>query len=413
MEFVVEGLGKQTVKCRECGKKYFILPEKMGKRTQDLQCVQCRNIITVAIQSAPGETDYDSILSSDIAELDDAGETDFREEITEEVEDEPVPESPPESEASEYEDEAETSGFFSVGRKFGLKTKLFSLFLVIPMIIIAISGFFYLHQFSSLSTIHIEVGSKMITQMARYLITEQSRSTAAQCQVYLEDRPFIQHQNFSKDTKLKGLALNDVGQSGFTFLYAVAIGNTAPSVWLHPDNNFNGSDLTEALSISSSPSGKELARVIKFAAAGKNIESAGQFLEKDDSGNMREKFIFMAPIEGTPYGIAATTYLDEFTRLIKVMEARSTMMSKNVRASVFGIVIGTALLVGSIVFLYTRRLTGSIKSLTTVADQISVGDLDAVLNIKSGDEIEDLANSITRMQTSIKLAINRMRGTSS
>jgi HAMP domain-containing protein len=48
--------------------------------------------------------------------------------------------------------------------------------------------------------------------------------------------------------------------------------------------------------------------------------------------------------------------------------------------------------------------------LTSVADRISVGDLDvSVTGIKSRDEIGDLALAIKRMQESIRLAIKRMR----
>jgi HAMP domain-containing protein len=54
-------------------------------------------------------------------------------------------------------------------------------------------------------------------------------------------------------------------------------------------------------------------------------------------------------------------------------------------------------------------LTGRIKSLTDVADRISVGELDAEIKIKSKDELGDLAEAISRMQDSIRLSIERLR----
>ena len=75
-----------------------------------------------------------------------------------------------------------------------------------------------------------------------------------------------------------------------------------------------------------------------------------------------------------------------------------------------GILVGTLILVGFIVFMYSYRLAGKVKYLTDVTDRISVGDLDAeIVGIQSNDEIGELANALKRMQASIRLAIQRLR----
>jgi len=51
----------------------------------------------------------------------------------------------------------------------------------------------------------------------------------------------------------------------------------------------------------------------------------------------------------------------------------------------------------------------SIKSLTDVADRISVGELGMEVKTTSRDEIGDLAEAIARMQDSIRLSIERLR----
>jgi HAMP domain-containing protein len=45
---------------------------------------------------------------------------------------------------------------------------------------------------------------------------------------------------------------------------------------------------------------------------------------------------------------------------------------------------------------------------TDVADRISVGELDTDVDVRATDEIGDLAEAITRMQDSIRLAIERL-----
>ena len=67
------------------------------------------------------------------------------------------------------------------------------------------------------------------------------------------------------------------------------------------------------------------------------------------------------------------------------------------------------LLIGMIVLFYGSRLAGRIKSLTDVADRISVGELGAEVTTKSNDEIGDLAEAISRMQDSVRLSIERLR----
>ena len=55
-----------------------------------------------------------------------------------------------------------------------------------------------------------------------------------------------------------------------------------------------------------------------------------------------------------------------------------------------------------------KMLTTSVKSLTKAADQISMGDFDTKIDVKTGDEIEELANSIDRMKRSLQKAMERL-----
>ena len=69
----------------------------------------------------------------------------------------------------------------------------------------------------------------------------------------------------------------------------------------------------------------------------------------------------------------------------------------------------TAFVVIFISWLLGRAIGRPIKKLTEVAERISVGDMDAAINIKSRDEIGNLAEAISRMQDSLRLAIERFR----
>ena len=66
-------------------------------------------------------------------------------------------------------------------------------------------------------------------------------------------------------------------------------------------------------------------------------------------------------------------------------------------------------MIGVIVAMYARRLSGKIRTLTDVAERISIGEMDAEIQVASKDEIGELAEAIQRMQESIRLSIDRLR----
>ena len=54
-------------------------------------------------------------------------------------------------------------------------------------------------------------------------------------------------------------------------------------------------------------------------------------------------------------------------------------------------------------------ITGRIARLVAVADRVSLGDLNAEVDIQGNDELGELAQSFERMQSSLQAAIDRLR----
>ena len=59
--------------------------------------------------------------------------------------------------------------------------------------------------------------------------------------------------------------------------------------------------------------------------------------------------------------------------------------------------------------LFSRRVTQPLLHLADVANRISLGELDVKVASRTNDEIGVLADSIRRMQISLKAAIERLR----
>ena len=70
---------------------------------------------------------------------------------------------------------------------------------------------------------------------------------------------------------------------------------------------------------------------------------------------------------------------------------------------------GTVLLVLVIAWFSARAIVTPIMKLTDAAERMSLGELNVKIDIKSKDEIGLLAQAVGRMQTSLRLAMNRLR----
>jgi methyl-accepting chemotaxis protein len=77
----------------------------------------------------------------------------------------------------------------------------------------------------------------------------------------------------------------------------------------------------------------------------------------------------------------------------------------------YGLILlgATALLVTLVSVILGRRIVTPIKTLTEMAERISLGELNVTFDIRSKDEIGLLAKSLARMQTSIRLAMRRFK----
>ncbi len=287
----------------------------------------------------------------------------------------------------------------------GLRAKMMFLFLVVPIILFAASGIYYLIQMKQFSDTLTSESTEVVKMMGENNIKEIARLVAGQCKQYLLSHPELSKDQFMNNADFQKMSIQRVGLTGYTALYSAGPFIT----WTHPNQRIVGKPL---LPILRKPLGKEYNRffeIIKEIEGGKNIENSGYYLWQDPDGALREKFMVVTPLNGTRYGIAATVYLDEFIRPIKkiVKKAdKSTRAARNIILATLGI---TLLLMAGIVFFYAHRITGRIQNLTDLAERISVGEMDAEISIKTKDEIGTLGEAISRMQDSIRLSIERLR----
>ena len=82
---------------------------------------------------------------------------------------------------------------------------------------------------------------------------------------------------------------------------------------------------------------------------------------------------------------------------------------KSVQIFAIILLVSTIVLVSLVAYFSARAIVNPIKKLTDVAERMSLGDLNIQINVPSKDEIGMLAQAIKRMQTSLRLAMERLR----
>ena len=123
----------------------------------------------------------------------------------------------------------------------------------------------------------------------------------------------------------------------------------------------------------------------------------------------KNEFMTCVNVAGTSFNIASTTYMDDFTDPMQRLERESRAIAKaeTIKSAVLSSII--IIIIAIVLFIFGGKLTANIKYLSEMTDRISLGDLDALIEIRSKDELAVLAESISRPQQSVKLSMQRLR----
>lgn len=345
------------VKCKECGKKYKIDVSKLEGNGGRYSCTDCSNILII---SKPEDTKKTAA----------------------------APKAP------------------NKKLTFGLKGKIFLLFFVIPILLIITAGYLFVGQLNSMSDLISDESSKMVTQMAEEIILNKGLAVARQVELYLDAHPDLKKEDFNKTPEFKKIAMQKVGETGYTLLVERKTREHPKEImWVHPVAKLVGIDMEPALK---KKLGDKWARWAKIRS--KDHITKGYYLWFDN----REKYCANIPLPGTTFNVVSSTYIDEFTQPVKDLQSKMSGITNSTLKIVITIIGLTAFLVAVITIFYGHKLTSKISRLTNVADRISLGDMDVHIDdTGSKDELGALAQSISRMQSSISLAMDRLRGSRS
>ena len=254
-----------------------------------------------------------------------------------------------------------------------------------------------------LSTVSVKEAKSSLNRLGEKVIKEKAIDVAAQIEIFFKSHPKMKREDFFKDPWLKGIAVQKVGETGYT-----AVHDDKGINHFHVNPQIVETDLHDL-------SGK-LPAFWKILEASLKGPASGYYDWKDADGKIRSKYMYLAPVQGTDLIVAATTYIDEFSKPAKAIEGRMKIIEKGyldayeMKVEIFYFILLVALVFMLMVaYFYSRSVIRPIRYLSEVADRISMGDLDTPIQIKAKGEVGLLAESIERMQTSVKAAIERLQ----
>jgi predicted Zn finger-like uncharacterized protein len=337
------------VTCKECGKMYRIDPSKLKGKLATLKCRACGNNMIIR-------------QPKDKKKKDAARKTATR-------------------------------------RTFGLKGKIFTLFFVVPIVLIITAGYLFIDQLNGLAAVTGHESAKMVTQMAENIILDKAIAVAREVKLYLDTHPDLRKEDFNKTPEFVEMVMQKVGETGYTLIVERETDSHPEYLWVHPNKKLIGIDITDAMKRRLGDNWERWNEI-----RSKPRTTKGYYLWFDN----KEKYCASVPIEGTPFNIVSSTYIDEFTQPVNNLQTIMTDIKGSTLQIVVIIVCINALLVAVITIFYGHHLTSRIIRLTNVTDRISLGDMDVSIDDTGKDELGDLAQAISRMQYSIRMAIERL-----
>ncbi|MEW6374379.1 MAG: HAMP domain-containing protein [Thermodesulfobacteriota bacterium] len=254
-----------------------------------------------------------------------------------------------------------------------------------------------------LSMISLKESKFSLNRLGEKIIREKALDVATQMEIFIKSHPKMKREDLLKDPWLKSIAVQKVGETGYT-----AVHDDQAINHFHVNPQIVGTDLHQL--------SEKLPAFWKILEASLTGPASGYYDWKDADGKIRPKYMYLTPVKDTDLIVAATTYIDEFSRPARAIEAKMKQIEDRYleqyesRIQIFYLVILCVLLILLVrIYFYARSVIRPIHYLSEVADKISMGELDTPIQIKAKGEVGVLAESIERMQMSVKAAIERLQ----
>jgi nitrate/nitrite-specific signal transduction histidine kinase len=300
---------------------------------------------------------------------------------------------------------------FNPKRKWGIRDKILVSFLAVSLISVGIISIFALRNMAVVGNTarqnSIALGESAVAESVaaledsgRRIIQLNATVIARNISIFVNNHPDLTGNALIENENLIKIAVQQVGQTGYTMVYS-----KTGLILFNVDKNMVRILYTQL--------GHGVDKLQVVLQNGLNSEAAGYYDMEDSSGNIRSRYVYCVPIEGTDWAVAADTYIDEFSRPAEETESNITSavlattryIEKQMEVAQWTfivIIICMIVIIATIASFIARTITEPIFELTKGAEVIARGDLDYRIQVKTGDEVEKLTTQFNAMTAALK-----------
>jgi HAMP domain-containing protein len=373
----------KTIECRKCGTKNQYDPGKLTAEEGEIICLECRypNLLVVG----NGNLCHEHSRIGQVVTRNDG---------------EPVP-------------VVEGDGRQNRARKgirVGLRAKMMLLFMVVPGLIIAGSGYLSQLRLEQMGVNLTQDCRQIVQNLAEKNMIDISAAVALQAKLYLDSHAGMTREDFNNDPIFRSIVLQQVAVTGYTDIYAEPDKDGAWRLWIHPNPKLVGADMRSVIEPLLGKHFPETWRIVVGVKSGQSRRvSHGYYKWPDKDGVVRDKFMVNSPVQGYPYIISCTAYIDEFTKPITLLEQSANSIISASKKMQVVILAATLAIIGLLIFVFSDRyIIRPVAMLERRATEISLGkNLDTSIAAMSEDEIGSLARAIERLRISVPLMLRR------
>ena len=258
---------------------------------------------------------------------------------------------------------------------------------------------------------------RSLQNLGESIIRQRARDVAAELAVYLRAQPPRTLADLRADPEFVALALQEVGETGYTGL--TEAGTDSTRILLHPNPDLVDQDMHEI--------GRQLPdwhAIVEEGLSGREVE--GYYDWRDPDGATRAKFLVATPVAervgDTILMVSATAYIDEFSAPVVAMRERASAIQDTYQETVsreaitfavaFALLLLSALLATYLIGTWSaRRFIDPIGRLADVVREFGAGEwrTDGLEEIAARhDEIGTLAKTFQRLTAQIVDLFDRL-----
>ncbi|TRZ94011.1 MAG: HAMP domain-containing protein [Dehalococcoidia bacterium] len=295
--------------------------------------------------------------------------------------------------------------------KFGIREKILVFFLALSLTSLGVISFVAVRSMGEMGYIvkqnSISMGETVVNtsiaaleDLGRRLLQQKAVDVAKEIELFFERHPDLEVSECKGNEELRVIAIQRVGRTGYTMVY-----DKSYTVYFSANPNLVGANLHR---VAGEPA--HYWSILERSVVG---EASGYYDWEDEEGNIRAKYMYCVPVEGTELVVAATTYIDEFSapaegtksKIASAVLATSEYIDEQMdkaQLTFIVVILAMVVVVSGLGFLLARTITGPILELTKGAEVIGKGKLDYSIEMNTGDEIQQLAEQFNTMASTLK-----------